>query len=660
AAAAHGRHCALLRDRVARAARPRELRRRVPRAARRIRRSARRHGARRERADLRRGLLARADPAIVPRRCEERDPRDGFRSARDGVVRSDDRRARLARREAPARPGCGETDARGARRRGRDFRRGGRAVTFTAAHFVALLPIVVLGAAAMVVLLLAAFSRLRRVTIGATALGLAATLATLPIAPRVIPLHARPPILADGAALVHTGLLAPCTLGVPGLSTAYLRSRGESAGELCILLVTAALGAAVLSASAHFASLFLGIELVSVSLFALLAYARDEKPNLEASLKYVILSGVSSAFLLFGIALVYTELGTLEFARIAELVPLESASSVYIAGGLGFVIAGIAFKMSLVPFHLWTRDVYQGAPAPITAFLATVSKGAVFVVLLRYFVLADAYAYRPLIVALSLLAGASMLLGNVLALLQNNVKRILAYSSIAHIGYLLVAFIAGGAVAIESASYYLAAYLASSIGAFGVVAILSSGVEGETQTLREYRGLYWRRPWLAAVFSLMLLSLAGIPLTMGFVAKFYVVAASIEASLWVLLALVIVGSGIGLFYYLRVLVTLYLEPDDAALEHQPARVSAPGHAVLAAATRLVLWLCIFPAQLIDLVRRPALGLGRSGGRGHQDDTWHRGSGRRYTRRTRRKRSARCAMRRCGAGDAEPTCEESKY
>src|SRR5690606_17234455 len=269
---------------------------------------------------------------------------------------------------------------------------------------------------------------------------------------------------------------------------------------------------------------------------------------------------------------------------------------------LGFVIAGIAFKMSLVPFHLWTPDVYQGAPAPITAFLATVSKGAVFVVLLRYFMLADAYAYRPLVVALSLLAGASMLLGNVLALLQSNVKRILAYSSIAHIGYLLVAFIAGGAVAIESASYYLAAYLASSIGAFGVVAILSSGVEGETQTLREYRGLYWRRPWLAAVFSLMLLSLAGIPLTMGFVAKFYVVAASIDASLWVLLALVIVGSGIGLFYYLRVLVTLYLEPDDVAPDGARAAAAPSGHVVLAVASVAVIWLGIFPAQLIDVVR----------------------------------------------------------
>src|SRR5690606_6096829 len=225
---------------------------------------------------------------------------------------------------------------------------------------------------------------------------------------------------------------------------------------------------------------------------------------------------------------------------------------------------------------------------------------------------------------------------NVLALLQNNVKRILAYSSIAHIGYLLVAFIAGGAVAIESASYYLAAYLASSIGAFGVVAILSSGVEGETQTLREYRGLYWRRPGLAAVFSLMLLSLAGIPLTMGFVAKFYVVAASIDASLWVLLALVIVGSGIGLFYYLRVLVTLYLEPDDVTPDGARAAAAPSGHVVLAVASVAVIWLGIFPAQLIDVVRALAF---TNGGRGGV-----RGATRRFAPRNRLGRERRAELR----------------
>ena len=479
---------------------------------------------------------------------------------------------------------------------------------FTVDHLVALAPIVVLAAAAIIVMLLVAFAPDRQVAAPATVVGLAATIVSLPIAASVAPLRVTPLLFVDGAALLYTGWLVLCTLGVVGLAGGYLAARREAPGELYILLLTAALGAAVLAASSHFASLFLGFELLTVSLFALLAYSREQKPAIEAGAKYLILSGVSSAFLLFGIALIYAELGALEFVRIAELVAADGGGF-YVAAGLAFVVAGIAFKLSLVPFHLWTPDVYQGAPAPVTAFLATVSKGAVFVVLLRYFLDAGAFESGPVLLALSLLAGASMLLGNVLALLQQNVKRILAYSSIAHMGYLLVAFIAGGEVAVESASYYLAAYFASTIGAFGIVAVLSSSADQEAEELTDYRGLFWRRPWLSVVFSLMLLSLAGIPLTMGFVAKFYVVAASVEASLWVLLALVIIGSAIGLYYYLRVLVTLYLDPDDATLERHEARLPASGYAVLAASTAVVIWLGIVPAPLIDLVRRAALGLG---------------------------------------------------
>src|SRR5690606_14220558 len=408
-------------------------------------------------------------------------------------------------------------------------------MTFTAEHFVALLPIIVLGAAAIVVMLLVAFVPSRPLATAATVAGLGAAIVSLPIAASVVPLEVTPLVDINGPALLYTSWLLLCTLAVVGLAAGYLEARAELPGELYVLLLTAALGAAVLAASSHFASLFLGFELLSVSLFALLAYSREHKPGLEAGAKYLVLSGVSSAFLLFGIALLYAELGTLEFARIEEAIGAEGGGF-YVAAGLGFVVAGVAFKLSLVPFHLWTPDVYQGAPAPITAFLATVSKGAVFVVLLRYFLGAGAFESAPLLLALSLLAGASMLLGNILALLQQNVKRILAYSSIAHLGYLLVAFIAGGDVAVESASYYLAAYFASTIGAFGIVAVLSSATDQEAEMLADYRGLFWRRPWLAGVFSLMLLSLAGIPLTMGFVAKFYVVAASVEASLWVLLA----------------------------------------------------------------------------------------------------------------------------
>ena len=194
---------------------------------------------------------------------------------------------------------------------------------------------------------------------------------------------------------------------------------------------------------------------------------------------------------------------------------------------------GIGFKLALVPFHMWTPDVYEGAPAPITAFVATVSKGAMFALLLRYFNQSGARNSTALLLVLTIVAIASMFAGNLLALLQNNVKRILAYSSIAHLGYLIVAFEAGGDMAGFAVAFYFVAYFATMLGAFGVVTMLSTP-GNDLGDLESYRGLFWRRPMIASVFTVMLLSLAGIPLTAGFVGKFYIVAAGASVSLWLL------------------------------------------------------------------------------------------------------------------------------
>ena len=193
--------------------------------------------------------------------------------------------------------------------------------------------------------------------------------------------------------------------------------------------------------------------------------------------------------------------------------------------GVGLIIVGFSFKLALVPFHLWTPDVYQGAPAPVTAFVATVSKGAMFALLVRYFSVVDLRSHHALVIVFTLLAIASMVVGNLLALLQHNVKRLLAYSSIAHLGYLLVAFLASSVLATTAVTFYLVAYFVTTLGAFGVVTVLSTG-EREAESLDDYRGLVVRRPWLAALFTAMLLSLAGIPLTAGFVGKFYLTVAA--------------------------------------------------------------------------------------------------------------------------------------
>jgi NADH-quinone oxidoreductase subunit N len=472
----------------------------------------------------------------------------------------------------------------------------------TLEQLTALLPIITLAVTAVLVMLIAAFSSREALGAVVTALGLGTALAVLPAAAAVAPVQCTPLLMVDRASLFFTGLLVLGTLAVTGFAYAYFSVRSEGRGELSVLLLTATLGGTVLVSSAHFASLFLGLELLSISLFSLLAYSREGRFGLESGIKYLILSGVSSAFLLFGIALVYNEIGALGFEQLNQALSRTGLDSAYMGGGLALIVAGLAFKLSLVPFHMWTPDVYQGAPAPITGFLATVSKGAVFAILLRLFSQGGAFGYPPLLFAVSLIAIASMLLGNVLALLQDNVKRILAYSSIAHFGYLLILLLAGGALAVESAGYYLAAYFVTIIAAFGAVSLLSPSADGgERQKLDDYRGLFWRRPWLTGALTLMLLSLAGIPLTMGFVAKFYVFAGSIEASRWALLGTLIVGSAIGLFYYLRVLVTLYLEPEEASGIGQGAAVSIVGSLVLGILTVLVFWLGVYPSPLIHAI-----------------------------------------------------------
>jgi NADH-quinone oxidoreductase subunit N len=482
----------------------------------------------------------------------------------------------------------------------------------TALDLVVLLPLLVLATASVAVMLLIAFHRDHAWSALLTLLGLALSFAVLPLAGAAIPREVTPLLVIDHYALFYMGLIFAATFVVAALSYGYLQGRlGLHYEEFYILLLLAALGASVLVASHHFASFFLGLELLSVALFALIAYPVNLRHPLEAGVKYLILSGVSSALLLFGMALIYAETGTLEFARLGELTAMSGRlHDLYVLAGLALIIAGVGFKLSVVPFHMWTPDVYEGAPAPIAALLATVSKGAMFALLLRYFVEARADRWGSALVLLSLIAIASMGVGNLLALLQDNVKRILAYSSIAHLGYLLVAFLAGGALAVEAVSFYLVAYFVTTLGAFGIVAVLSPpGSEREADALADYRGLFWRRPWMAGIFTAMLLSLAGIPLTAGFVGKFYAILAGARSALWLLVGVLIVTSVIGLFYYLRIIVVMYASPKAYPVGHpvgQPASLAQPasltGGVVLAALMLLLLWLGVYPGPMIQAIQ----------------------------------------------------------
>lgn len=376
--------------------------------------------------------------------------------------------------------------------------------------------------------------------------------------------------------------------------------------ELYLLVLLSAAGGLVLVSAQHLAGLFIGLELLSVPTYGMIAYAFFNKRSLEAGIKYMVLSAAGSAFLLFGMALLYAESGNLAFADLGVSLARESTLLVQI--GIGMMLIGLAFKLSLVPFHLWTPDVYEGAPAPVAAFLATASKVAVFAVLLRLYQISPATAGGWLNELLTLIAIASILFGNLLALLQNNLKRLLGYSSIAHFGYLLVALVASQGLAVEAIGVYLATYVLTSLGAFGVITLMSTPYSGrDADALYEYRGLFWRRPYLTAVLTVMMLSLAGIPLTAGFIGKFYVIAAGVEAQLWWLLGAMVLGSAIGVFYYLRVMVTLFMREPNLHRHDAPFDWGQrAGGIMLLVVALLAFFLGVYPQPLLELVQQAGL------------------------------------------------------
>ena len=481
-------------------------------------------------------------------------------------------------------------------------------ITIAPADLLALLPVIVLTGATVTIMLVVSLKRDHRLV--ALLTFVAFTLAIASILPAAS--HARDVaglLRIDGYALFVMALLLTASLLVGVLCYFYYRVRPGVHEELYLLLMMATLGALVLAASNHFAAFFLGLELLSVSLFALVPYtlAGPQRLPVEAGAKYLVLAGVATAALLFGIALVYAALGSLSFPVIGERLLANNATAYpYLLTGVALITVGVAFKLSLVPFHMWTPDVYQGAPAPITGYLATVSKAAVFALLLRWFLELGLDRYSQVGYLLGMLALVSMLVGNLLALLQQSVKRLLAYSSIAHMGYLLVALLAVNSLGVEAVLFYLVAYVIMNLGAFAVVSVMSSSGTDEHDDISHFQGLFWRRPWLAVTFTGMLLSLAGIPLTVGFVGKFYIVAAGVEAALWVLLAAVIVGSVIGLYYYLRLVVVMYMAVEEPVSSRAAPRMPLPATLVLVTLTALLLGLGVFPAGLIDAIQHSAL------------------------------------------------------
>ncbi len=471
-------------------------------------------------------------------------------------------------------------------------------MTLTPTHLLALLPVIVVGATAILVMLGIAWRRHHAGTAVATAIGLNLALLSLLLVAGLG--HVDTPLLRiDSLTVFASVLILVSCLACSTLAHAYLDGYRGPREEFYLLLLLGTAGALVLVASRHLATLFFGLELLSMPLYGMLAYSFREQRSLEAGIKYLVLSAAGTAFLLFGMALLYAETGRLDFAGLSAGFGRDPG----IAGlaGAAMMLVGLGFKLSIVPFHLWTPDVYEGGPGPATIFLASVSKLAVFVVLLRLITAAPAFQNDWLHQVLAVLALITMLAGNLLALQQPNLKRLLGYSSIAHFGYLMVALVINNQLTVETVAVYLVTYLVATLAAFGVVTLLSSPYRGEdAAALHHYRGLFWRRPYLAAVLTVSLLSLAGIPFTAGFIGKFYIIALTVEAGRWWLLAGIILGSAIGLFYYLRVMVTLYLvEPGMRRRDATNDWGVRAGGLVVIGLALLVLLLGLYPTPIIE-------------------------------------------------------------
>jgi NADH-quinone oxidoreductase subunit N len=460
------------------------------------------------------------------------------------------------------------------------------------------LPLVILTLTSVAVMIGIAIKRSHRAAATMSFAGLAASFVSLWLAFPAAPARITALLIVDRYALVYMALVLAASAAVVLLSFPYLERRSEHKEEFYLLLILATVGSMVLAASSHMASLFLGLELLSISLYALISYPRTEALPVEAGIKYLVLAASSSAFLLFGLALLYIANGSMEFGRMAGNSSDLAGGFVPLAG-MVLLVTGIGFKLAVVPFHLWTPDVYQGAPLPVAAFIATVSKGGVFAFLLRWLWMGGA-ASRAMLLVFGIIAIASMLTGNLLALRQTNVKRLLAYSSIAHMGYFLVAVVAGGSLGKAAATYYLAAYMVTILGAFGSLLALSSP-RRDAETFDDIRGLFWRRPLLASVFTAMILSLAGIPLTAGFLGKFYVLAAGASAATWTLIVVLIVSSTIGLVYYLRLTVAMLTTSEGTVRDTERGELGITPSVALAVLTAALLVLGVYPGPFWNAI-----------------------------------------------------------
>ena len=400
--------------------------------------------------------------------------------------------------------------------------------------------------------------------------------------------------------MADTLKLLTCIAGITMLvyARAYTAVRGLFRGEFFTLVLFATLGMMVMISANHLLTLYLGLELLSLSLYALVALQRDSVQATEAAMKYFVLGALASGMLLYGMSMLYGATGTLEITQLAQLSAEGLRTQAVLVFGLVFIVAGLGFKLGAVPFHMWVPDVYQGAPTAVTLFISSAPKFAAFAIVMR--LLAQALGADALVEEwrqmLTIMAVLSLAIGNLAAIMQTNLKRMLAYSTISHMGFLLLGVLSGTIDGFGASMFYVVVYVLMTLGSFGIILLLTRG-GFEAENLDDYRGLNQRSPWYAFLMLLLMFSMAGVPPTVGFYAKLSVLQAVVQIGLWPVAVIAVVFSLIGAYYYLRIVKLMYF---DAPLDQAPVTASGDVRALLTVNGLAMLVLGIAPQPLMVL------------------------------------------------------------
>jgi len=378
----------------------------------------------------------------------------------------------------------------------------------------------------------------------------------------------------------------------------YLVQQGIYRGEFYMLALFATLGMMVMASANNFLTAYLGLELLALSMYALVAFDRDSIKGAEAAMKYFVLGALASGMLLYGISMLYGATGSLNFPEVAAAIASGNLDETVLVFGLVFVVIGVAFKFGAVPFHMWVPDVYHGAPTAVTLFLGSAPKIAAFALAIRLLVDGTGGLSIHWSQMLTILAIASMAIGNLVAIAQDNIKRMLAYSTISHVGFIFLGFIAADANGYGAALFYTVVYALTAAGGFGMLTIISRrGFDAEN--LHDLKGLNERSPWLAGMMMLVMFSMAGVPPTVGFFAKLFVLEAVVQVDMVWLAVVAVFFSVIGAFYYLRVVKMMYF---DKPIEDQPIVASVDSRLAISINGMAILLLGIFPAGLLAVCR----------------------------------------------------------